>query len=364
MNIISGNNWEFILILSLLILFLIVVIILLRKKKPKRPEYSKDISAVFNALKYSHRNDGDSFIVWLKKATKYFPEEVYLYIVIGDTVRENNPREAILVHRSLLFKKHITPDERSSILFSLALDYLKLNKKIKALSAFKQSYALFKRADTLKNIVEIERSLQKYTDAIEHMKELNKITGKLKNEGIPEIVYDAMRFYNSRKDMEKLRNWLNMHGKTPENESFFFLAGIYIEFEEGQIERGVKLCGEFLKKFPEDELNLRGFLISLENGTEINRKIEGTYSELFDLISGEMKHPNRASFEGIRHDSTLFYHLYSKTDIPEDEKKMIGAVGDRKKLFVCNSCGSIVPEFSLFCKECGKPISIGFNLIK
>lgn len=326
--------------------------------KSRRKIYAKDVQIIFNAMKCLYKYDMANFLMWLKKAAKFYPDEVAVYIFIGDLIRYKRPQKAAAVHKGLLFRKNMTNDEKGEILLSLGRDYVVLNELNKALSALRQSYSSKRQAETLEELVVIEKKLRLYEDAVNHQRELNKIVGADKDSKVPEIVIEAMAEYTKENDLEELRQWLNRYHKLDDNSPFALLAGIFVELMDSKEKRATSLANEFAAKFPGDEIALRFIILGGSDRLAMNDAVEGKWKQIFAMIYDSDKAVAAKDLDGLDKKTVLYYHLYARTLGAGEVRNMIADAGSRENIFVCGSCGSAPFAPALVCQNCGSKLNI------
>ncbi len=360
------NDYTVIALIVLVIVLLLALILVLAERQTylKAKHSPKEVGFLVKSILALYNGNNQVFMEYLKKSAKNFPEEVTLFLLIGNMVRDKDPLKSLGVHRSLLFRKNISSEEKSEILKNLGFDYLRIDKNIKALAAFKQSYLTQKTPETLKLMVDTEIRLGYFEDAVLHWKERNKLLKNDKYEGVEYVLNIASDYYAAREEAEKLRIIGHSYQKYIKNDPFGLIILIYADILEKNYERAQKLSVDFVKKHPERELDLRYLLLSSEKNQMISSEIEGEWRDVFIALSNDSLKILPESFSFVPKDALLYCFFFSKfSDKSQHGKEMIEFLGRKERFFSCSKCGNSFHNFSLLCPECKSSISLELTKI-
>jgi len=125
----SLEFWLILFVISVVIVGIIYVFSLLKKREEKKTE-----SSYMMALKYMAEGENRRAVEMFKEAVRHNSENIDAYIKLGVILRnEKLYKNAIRIHKDLLFRGKITPEQRNEIKYHLALDYLKAGQEDSAL---------------------------------------------------------------------------------------------------------------------------------------------------------------------------------------------------------------------------------------
>ncbi|MCF7886028.1 MAG: tetratricopeptide repeat protein [Candidatus Marinimicrobia bacterium] len=103
-------------------------------------------------------------------------QNIDVYIKLGMLFRKvDKPEKALKVHKSLLYRQHISKSQKVSILTQIGEDYKALGDKEKAIKTTQDILAIDKQNEwALKTAWKLYRDLDKWQEAFEHLKNYDK----------------------------------------------------------------------------------------------------------------------------------------------------------------------------------------------
>jgi len=195
--------------LGVAVIVLAVERALFLKSKVEPKEHKVLVKALW-ALFCGNKNTA---LEMVKKAAKTFPEEPLLFLIIVSHVRENYPHKSMVLHRSLLFRKNLSSEERGELLKNLGLDYLALDKKPNAVAALKQAFSAHKSPQIVESLIKALIENRDFEAALKMQKELNKIKKEDKSAGTESIIHKAISYFFSMQESLELKNWSSLLSK-------------------------------------------------------------------------------------------------------------------------------------------------------
>lgn len=349
-----------------LFLLLFFTFLLFSRKKSKKPEictkFPENTASVFKALDAFYRNDRQAALSWLKKAARFFPGELSIFVLIGDMIKEKRPDKALSLHQSLLFRKGLSDYEKSRIYYHIGQDRLASGNKKQALEALKQSDSFHPDCGVLEKIISLDVEMESFEDACRDMKILNKRNGAGRYNGLTDISLKAADFFISSRNPESSHSWIKRYEKYTADKSGALLLRMKTEIEANFEKNAVKTGKKIMKNFPEEEVTLRFFLSQKSSTKNINSFIPGPLSHPFDVVftSAEVEQDD---FEVVNSNTSLFYRLFAAGDIDGKASELIKKAADSKGLFVCSNCGFTRKDSLLLCPGCLSDFRVSLQIL-
>ncbi len=331
--------------------------------RAKGAEKEKVLRPVFNALHAFHRGSSYEALPALKQAARQFPSKSQLYILIGDLVRNESPVKAVSLHKVLLFRKQLSAEEKASVLFSLGLDYIALEDDNKAISSLKQSVALDKQPQAFEELITIELRQKLWEDAIYHTRELNSLLDKPRDAGVTDIIVAAIDEARKKDASDEVRRWVIAYSKHESNTPFSMLLELLADLYDAKEERALAAAKDFLRDHPEDELTLRYLLMNARLGVPVSEQLDGPLKAAFIALHRDQPPASPADIVSLDKKTLLYYILFARTMTESEAKQLIGAAGDKTRLFECSACRTVYAEFALACTHCGLKLDVKLRTI-
>ena len=343
-----------VLLLSALITFFYIVIKSFSRSFPKyglKKSFSKESSAIFDALVESHFRNNKNYLDHLKKLASEFPDEPMFFLFAGDIARDFNPEKALEIHRDILFRPSTTGKLRALVLRHIGEDYSALGQYSKALSVLKDSV---KTADSpearllMSRVYEKEKNYSKALDEIDRYISLSEE----KDSPLPlKIISRAVIYYHQKNSVEDYKFWLESYIKKTTSESEKNIASMKLML----LKEKHKKAEPYLQAASADnekyELAARAMVLTEKEGSEINSSVDGRYKTVFDaLLNSELKNPEIMA--RINTKSALFCRLTAKYSAESRLRDIVISNYDYDTLFVCSECGNPAEASFPLCKNC------------
>lgn len=247
---------------------------LFRRKKDGQVLYAEALECLLSG-------DSNGAYRKLRDLVEIDTEHVKAYIKLGDILRqENNPDQAVKIHQSLTFRRGLTGDQRIEIHTSLAKDYFALGNFVRAEENANRVSNLDRKSQwAIEYLIQICEKQERWRDAPEYLKRLEKITGKSESR--------RRAFYRM------------MEGRSREKENLYDEArGEYLK--AAKIDRGYADPYLYLGNLDEREGNLEAAVenwrkfaeLSPSSGKQIFGRLEkalfelGRFGEVEDFYRG------------------------------------------------------------------------------
>ncbi len=349
-----------------LFLLLFFIFLLFSRKKSKKPDicsrFPENTASVFKALDAFYRNDRQSTLSYLKKAARFFPGELSIFVLIGDMIREKRPDKALSLHQSLLFRKDLSDYEKSRVYYHIGMDRLFSGDKKQALEALKQSDSFHSDCGVLEKTISLNMEMGNFEDAAGEMKTLNKRNGAGRYNGLADISLKAVDFFLSSKEPDSSNAWIKRYEKYTADKSGTLLLRMKEELEAGSEKKAVKTGKKLMKSFPDEEVTLRFFLSQKSSAKNINSSVPGPLSHPFDVVFSSAE-TEQNDFEAVNSNTSLFYRLFAVRDIDEKASELLEKAADSKGLFICSNCGFTRKDSSLICPGCSSDFRVSLQTL-
>ncbi|HOW52195.1 MAG TPA: hypothetical protein PLV42_09165 [bacterium] len=348
---------------ALLIALLLLLLRMIWSRRRIALRIRHDMLSVLPALEKIAEGDHAELSKWLRRATRRYPDEVRAFVLLGDLLRKEGPLKASFLHKTLLYRKKLTDGDKASILLSLGRDHRALDDDQKALAALKQSLSLEKRPATLRELIDIELKERLFDDALFHQKELNRLSGGDRSDGLRAVMFDAAAHAIAQNRLEEVRRWVDLIIRHEGETNLSNLLGVFIAAFEGNAGRATDLAKEFLNRHPEDEMTLRWLLAALPVGATVVRSLPGAYAPIFAALTDELKVLSPQELTVIEKNTNIYYQLASRNLPAGETRELMAAVGRKERFFVCGACDRALTGTILSCPGCGLPLAVKLGTI-
>jgi len=348
---------------ALLVALLLLLLRMIWSRRRTERRIRHDMLAVLPALEKIAEGDSAELSKWLRRAARRYPDEVRSLILLGDLLRKEGPLKATFLHKTLLYRKKLSDNDKASILLSLGRDHAAQGDDQKALAALKQSLSVEKRAATLRELIGIELKERLFDDALFHQKELNRLAGGDRSDGLREIMLDAAGHAIEQNRPPEVRRWVELIVRSEGETELARLLEVFMAAFESDAARAGNLAKEFLDRHPADELTLRYLLRELPVGATVARLLPGPLAPLFAALSDENKVPTPQELAVVDKKTILYYHLAARLLPAGETRELTAAIGRRERLFVCGACDRALTGTLLSCPGCGLPLTVKLRTI-
>lgn len=358
MDIFYPHIREVLVAAALLVALLLLLLRMIWSRRRTALRIRHDMLAVLPALERIADGDTAELAKWLRRAARRYPDEVRSFILLGDLLRKEGPIKASFLHKTLLHRKKLTDGDKAAILLSLGRDHRALDDDQKALAALKQSLSLEKRPATLRELIDIELKDTLFDDALFHQKELNRLAGGDRNDGLRAVMFEAAAHAIAQNRLEEVRRWVDLIIRHEGDTDLARLLGVFLAAFEGNAARAGDLAKEFLDRHPDDELTLRWLLAGLPVGATVARALPGPYGPLFAALADDNKVLTPPELAVVDKRTNLYYHLAARLLPAGETRELMAAIGRRERLFVCGACDRALAGTLLSCPGCGLPLAV------
>ncbi|HNT28318.1 MAG TPA: hypothetical protein PKH10_09095 [bacterium] len=358
MDLFHPHTREILVASALLVALLLILLRMIWSRRRTALRIKTDMLSVLPSLERLAEGDRAELSKWLRRAARRYPDEVRTFILLGDLLRAEGPLKAVFLHRTLLFRKKLSTADRASILLSLGRDHRALEDDQKALASLKQSLAAEKREETLKELVSLETAMGLFDDALYHCKELNRLAGLDRNEGLRAVMLDALTVAVSRNRPEEARRWGEMVARAENDTALALLIPCVLAAWEGKVEQARPLAEKLIERYPEEECTLRYLLLQTTTGMAFSRLLPGPLGSVFVALCDETRVLTATEMAPIEKKSALYYHLAARTVPPGETRDLLAAAGRRERLFACAACGGRFEGMRFSCPGCGLPVTV------
>ena len=371
------NTFQFIAIIFWLTVIAIAIYWFL-KFYEKNDEEKEDHYSL--GLKYIVESKKRKAIEYLKEAIRKDSNNVDAYVKLGNVLREEGAgKKAILVHKDLMLRADITPDDRYNVLQSLSEDMISLKQDTKAESFLEQMRSLYPNDEySLIELLKLYENAKDFKKAIKLL-ELNKtievpdreirlamyhvIIGLEKVEQGKEkdarIIYkEALKinvkceaayiligdsyWREDRKD-ESIEKWIEAATIIPEKAHFVFDRLEKGWFEKGEYYKLEEFFIGIMQKRPSDEKALL-FL------AEIKAK-KGEYTDAIAICDEFLNQNESKAVEAHR----LIYEL-KKNKLTDSTREIVTFLdkeyGNEFEIYTCSVCNYKADEPLGKCPKC------------
>jgi len=288
-----------------------------KKREKKRENFDIGTKSLFNALDSLIYEDYIRAIKYLKESAIYFSEEIMIHNLIAEILRKKNPKKALEIHKSLLFKHNIKNFEKNATYFSIAKDFNSIGELKKALYSLEKISKEYHTKSSLNLMITIEKELGLFDKIYEHQKLLNKILKTEKENDFDKISLEITNYYLQKNDKDKFKKSLDNLKKYWKNHYIYLFALIISDMMSGK--KIVKKAQNFIKIFPEQEILLR-FLLYKRNKLEENNTIEGDFQKIFSFLFEKNIKLSESDFDFLDKNLFLFEYLKLATQKNNSEK--------------------------------------------
>lgn len=343
---------------ALLVALLLILLRMIWSRRRTALRIKTDMLSVLPSLERLAEGDRAELSKWLRRAARRYPDEVRTFILLGDLLRAEGPLKAVFLHRTLLFRKKLSATDRASILLSLGRDHRALDDDQKALASLKQSLAAEKREETLRELVSLETAMGLFDDALYHRRELNRLAGLDRNEGLSAVMLDALAAAVSQNRPDEARRWGEMVARLEDDTALSLLIPCVLAAWEGEAERARPLAEKLIERYPDEEYTLRYLLLQTAAGIAFLRLLPGPYGPAFAALCDETRVLTPAESAPIEKKSALYYHLAARALPAGETRDLLAAAGRRERLFACAACGCRFEGIRFSCPGCGLPVTV------
>lgn len=343
-----------VLLLSALITFFYIVIKSFSRSFPKyglKKSFSKESSAIFEALVESHFRNNKNYLEHLKKLASEYPDEPMFFLFAGDIARKFNPEKALEIHRDVLFRPSTTGKLRALVLRHIGEDYFALGQYSKAVSVLKDS---IKTADSPEARFLMSRVYEKEKNYLNALEEIDRYVSLIeeKESTLPlKMISKAIIYYYQKNSIEDYKLWLENYIRRTPSEAEKNLAHMKLMLLK---EKPKKAAAHLQSASTDDEkyeLAARAMVLSEKDGMEINLSAEGRYKAVFDaLLNTELK--DTGAIEQINRKSVLFCILTAKYSAESNLRDAVISNFNYDTIFVCSECGNPVDSSFPLCRHC------------
>ncbi len=358
MDIVYPHIREVLIAAALLITLLLLLLRMIWSRRRTALRIRHDMLSILPALDRCLAGDHGELIRWLRRAARRYPDEVRSYILLGDLLRREGPLKANILHRTLLYRKKLTDGDKAAILLALGRDHRALGEGQKALAAFKQSIAAAKLPATLRELIELELAAGLFDDALFHQKELNRLAGGDRAEGLRAVMLDATAAAIAQNRAAEVRRWVELIVRHEGDTDLARLLGVFLAVFEGETARAGELAREFLDRHPGEEVTLRFLLRGMPAGAALARNLPGPWASVFAALAGEERPLTPAELAVVDKRTVLYYHLAARHLPAGEARELAAAVGRKERLFVCGACDRALTGTILSCPGCGLPLAV------
>lgn len=334
----------------------------------------------FKGLNFLLNEEPDKAIEAFIEVVKVDPETIELHFALGSLFRRRGETDrAIRMHRNLLERSDLQPDQRLHAMAELGQDYLKAGLLDRAEEVFAKLRDTAHRGDALKNLVEIYQLERDWARAIEIARTLQESSGHSQAKEIANYYCELAAAELTKSDFVAARAALdqalatnrkcvranlilgdllvreNDHAgaieawKRIEQQDPAYLALAAQKMLEslralGKIDEGVALMRDYLANYPSLDLLDVAFQSTLDaRGPE----------EAYRLVRDEMR--RNPTLLGL--DRLLQAQLLIETAERRQELEMVKSLvhGQTRRLarYRCENCGFKARQFYWQCPACG-----------
>jgi len=347
-------------LLSILLLFFLRIT---SSRRQTARRIRLDLLSVLPAIERYLEGEEHLLSIWLRRVARRYPEEVRTFILIGTLLRRGgSPFKASVLHRTLLYRKHLSGTEKALILLELGRDYRALGNSEKALVALKQSVITEKNISALQELVEIEVAKDLFDDALFHQREMNVMKGK-RDEGLRNIMLVAAERSLAKKNLDEARRWGEMAARHEGDTPLGCLFAVFNTLCVGDTVRSLDLATGYLERFPAEEITLRYLLLHFPGHADMSHFLPGQWAPVFAALVKKDKIPSPHEIGLLDKNSILYYYLWARNAPSEEARALAAAVGRYDQLFACAACRRPLSGLVLVCAGCGLPLTVKWKTI-
>ncbi len=348
-NSLSFEFWVIVFFVCVAILAAYYIFFFLKKREAKRVDNSYLLG-----LKYMAEGENRRAVEMFKDAVRHNSENIDAYIKLGVILRtEKLYNNAIRIHKDLLFRGTLAPDEGNDVQFHLAMDYLQSGNEAKSLEYLEnlkddkkysavilghllnlytnqklwdkaieliKSRPYVKTEDGKKRLAAFKVEKGKEIAAAGNGKDARVIfKDALKNDPLNSDAYIMIgdSYLAENRATDAINSWTNICDKVPESSHLVFRRLEKAWYEKGQFIKIEELYTSLLEKNEED-------IYAIINLAEIYRK-KGDFKQALKILNNAPKKEflvDKINFEIIK-------VLYDNGQYKESSKQAI-MLGEEK----------------------------------
>lgn len=343
-----------VLLLSGLIAVFYLIIKSFGRSFPKygiKKSFSKESSAIFDALIESHFRNNKNYLSHLKKLAAEYPDEPMFFLFAGDVARKFNPEKALEIHRDVLFRPSSKGKLRALVLRHIGEDYFALGHYAKALSVLKDS---IKTADSPESRFLLSRVYEKeknYVNALEEVNTYLSLINETESSLPLKIISKAIIYFSEKDSVEEYKFWLEAYIKKTNVEAEKNIAAMKIALLKGKPKKAALYLRSIAETEEKFELAARALILNEKDGLAINSSVDGKYKTVFNaLINQELK--DLEPLTQINKNSILYGRLAAQHAEKSKLVEHITSSYVNDALFLCSECGNSTKASFPVCNNC------------
>jgi lipopolysaccharide assembly protein B len=370
-------------LLFVFILFAVGVLLAFWYYQEKSAKSEKKNDSFVAGLKAIITGETNSAMRLLREAALFDTNNLDAYLLLGDLVREKgNHRKALQIHHSLSERGLVSPDQKSRVLKSIALDYSALGEHENAVNSIKRAISLAPD-NWLSNFLLIE--LEKLGKWEETFKVLSEMKGKDDARKSQLALYkvmsgnqaaEAAQYHNARVLFKEAIR------VSPECKAAYIRIGDAY-WAESRIDDAVEWWVKFIEKFPcvshivferlERAAYDQGdfgrmitfyadFIVKHQDNAQARIALAGLYERMGRTDDAIAVLKNLPTEPNLENDIFSLDLVRKRDNINGDTSVLIEKI--RRKIvqnseFTCKKCAFISTEAVWFCPKCGAWESFG-----